>query len=62
MNDLLKRLKRKERAGSKPRCHWLTHGPRDVVATRLTKILEPWGIVTSECQWQPEGFEMPVEA
>jgi len=36
MSDLLKSLRPKERRGSKPRCHLLTHGSPDVVSARLT--------------------------
>lgn len=62
MNDLLLRLKEKERAGSKPRCHWMTHGSKAEVATRLTKLLSPWGKVTPEDHWLPDGFDNPTEA
>ena len=59
---LLLRLKSKERRGSKPRCHWLTHGTREQVANRLTELVEPWGMVSGEDQWMPEGFCRTEEA
>jgi hypothetical protein len=43
MSELLKRLGSKERRGSKPRCHWLTHGPAEAVASRLTASRSPLG-------------------
>ena len=62
MHELLLRLKAKERAGSKPRCHWLTHGSKPDVAARLTRLLSPWGEVTQQNHWLPEGFDNPMEA
>ena len=63
VNDLLIKLKRrKDRKGSKPRCHWLTHGLREQVANRLTELVEPWGTVSGEDQWMPEGFCRTEEA
>ena len=56
MHDFLRSLKREERKGSKPRCHWLTHGTRKQVARRLTKLASPWGIVSENDHWMPEGF------
>ena len=57
VNDLLMKLKsRKDRKGSKPRCHWLTHGTREQVANRLTAFVEPWGTVSMDDRWMPEGF------
>lgn len=60
--SLLSRLARKERTGSKPRCHWLMHGTREQVANRLTGLAEPWGKVTADDQWLPEGFCRTEEA
>lgn len=56
MKDLLLCLKPNQRKGSKPRCHWLTHGTRKQVAKRLTKLTSPWGIVSENDYWMPEGF------
>lgn len=56
MNHLLKKLPCDRRKGSKPRCHWLTHGTREQVAKRLTKLLSPWGKVSADNRWMPEGF------
>ena len=62
MSDLLKSLRPKERRGSKPRCHLLTHGSPDVVSARLTKLIAPWGTVTSDDHWMPQGFMHTDEA
>lgn len=62
MNDLLLRLKAKERRGSKPRCHWLTHGDRATVAARLTALGEPWLNVSEYSGWMPDGFNACDEA
>lgn len=57
MNDLLMKLKSpKDRSGSKPRCHWLTHGTRERVANRLTGLVKPWGTVLARDRWMPDGF------
>lgn len=56
MNDLLQKLKRSQRKGSKPRCHWLTHGACQDVASRLTRLIEPYGTVSENDRWMPEGF------
>ena len=61
MNEALQRLLPKERRGSKPRCHWLTHGPREEVAERLISIVEPWASVTATDQWMPDGFANTAE-
>ena len=62
MSDLLQRLNPKERRGSKPRCHLLTHGSADEVATRLTSLAAPFAQVSSEDRWMPQGFDEPEEA
>lgn len=63
MNDLLMKLKSpKDRSGSKPRCHWLTHGSREDVANRLTGLAEPWGTMSLDDRWMPEGFCRVEEA
>ncbi|RJP82587.1 MAG: hypothetical protein C4522_02940 [Desulfobacteraceae bacterium] len=62
MTEFLDKLGPKERKGSKPRCHWLTHGSSEHVAERLTSLIEPWGRVTSKDRWMPEGFVNTEEA
>lgn len=61
--DLLGRLRAKEQRGSKPRCHFLTHGTKEQVARRLTSIIgDPRGWVSSSDRWMPVGFEATEEA
>lgn len=62
MLDLLKSLKPKERRGSKPRCHLLTHGSPNVVSARLTRLIVPWGRVIDDDIWMPQGFIHTDEA
>ena len=62
MSELLKRLGSKERRGSKPRCHWLTHGTSEDVAGRLTALAAPWASVSPADRWMLEGFETRDEA
>jgi hypothetical protein len=62
VNPLLELLKRKERRGSKPRCHLLTHGPPDSVAKKLTHLVDPFGSVSPNDSWMPLGFETTQEA
>ncbi|MCK4625954.1 MAG: hypothetical protein KAV00_11630 [Phycisphaerae bacterium] len=62
MNNLLKSLKSNQRAGSKPRCHLLTHGTPEQVAERLTKLIAPWGLVAATDNWMPQGFDDVKEA
>src|ERR1019366_135100 len=62
MNILLERLKPRERRGSKPRCHLLTHGSPDAVATRLTALVAPFASVAPSDRWMPQGFEDTDEA
>ncbi len=57
MSDLLCKLDRRERRGSKPRCHLLTEGDDAEVAARLTAIIAPWGEVRPGHFWLPRGFE-----
>ena len=69
-DDLMQKLKLREREGSKPRCHWLTHGSRGDVAERLTELAKPLVTVTEkplvtvteENYWLPDGFCQPKEA
>lgn len=62
MKVLLERLKAKERRGSKPRCHLLTHGTPDAVAARLTALVAPFAEVAPGDSWMPQGFEQTDEA
>ena len=62
MNNLLQSLNPKHRTGSKPRCHLLTHGTREQVAGRLTKLIAPWGSVAAADNWMPQGFDNVTEA
>ena len=62
MSILLERLKPKERRGSKPRCHMLTHGSPDAVAGRLMALVAPFASVSSNDRWMPQGFEDANEA
>ena len=62
MDSLLGRLAPRQRKGSKPRCHWLTHGAPEQVARRLNALTEPWGSVSADDHWMPEGFDKIEEA
>ena len=62
MNSPLDKLRRNQRKGSKPRCHWLTHGAPGQVANRLNKLAEPWGFVSSDDHWMPQGYDEIEEA
>jgi hypothetical protein len=62
MSVLLERPKPKERRGSKPRCHLLTHGPPQTVAARLTALVAPFASIAPTDRWMPEGFEHTEEA
>ena len=62
MSALLKRLGPKAQRGSKPRCHWLTHGTNAQVAARLSALAAPWATVTATDRWMPGGFEDLEEA
>jgi hypothetical protein len=62
MNDLLAKLGRKEQRGSKPRCHHLTHGPRQDVAARLTSLAAQFAVVSPNDYWMPDGFDDVREA
>lgn len=52
----LQKLDSNAQKGSKPRCHWLTHGTRKQIAMRLTELIEPYGKVSANDHWMPEGF------
>ena len=62
MSSLLGRLGTRQRKGSKPRCHWLTHGTPNEIAARLSRLIEPWGKVAATDRWMPEGFDNTDEA
>lgn len=62
MADLISTLRLRDRRGSKPRCHLLTHGDADEVAVHLTSLIAPWGTVTSADRWMPQGFDVLHEA
>jgi len=62
MDDLLSTLGDNQQEGSKPRCHWLTHGPREIVAERLTNLAGCYGQVTERDLWMPDGFKVVEEA
>lgn len=56
MSNLIERLKPKERRGSKPRCHLLTHGTAKEVAAALTALAAPFAQVSADDRWMPNGF------
>ncbi len=56
MENLMDLLPNNAQRGSKPRCHWLTHGTPEQVASRLTNLISPWGMVSPDDHWMPEGF------
>lgn len=62
VSGLLGRLRRKEQRGSKPRCHWMTHGPANQVAAALSALAAPWATVLPTDRWMPEGFDDCEEA
>ena len=62
MDSFLEKLKPDVRMGSKPRCHWLTHGAPGQVANRLNALAGPWGSVSADDHWMPEGFYRIQEA
>ena len=62
MSSVLEPLKRKERRGSKPRCHLLTHGSPDAIAARMTALVAPFASVASTDRWMPQGFADLEEA
>ena len=62
MDSFLEKLQLHERTGSKPRCHWVTHGGPGQVAGRLNALAEPWGCVSADDQWMPAGFSRIEEA
>ena len=60
--QLLEKLRKTHRRGSKPRCHLLTHGDKSNVAKHLTDLIKPWGQVRDSDFWMPNGFEDGEEA
>jgi hypothetical protein len=55
-------LKRNQQRGSKPRCHLLTHGTPEIVATRLTDLVAPFASIAPIDHWMPQGFDQTDEA
>ena len=62
ITDLFLHLNPKERRGSKPRCHLLTHDSPEKVSARLTQIITPWRRVDTGDKWMPQGFVNSQEA
>lgn len=62
MNSLFEHLPAKARRGSKPRCHGITHGAPATVAARLTRLIAPFGSVSPDDRWMPQGFIQTDEA
>ena len=62
MHSPLEKLRPNQRKGSKPRCHWLTHGPSAQVAGRLNRLAGPRGCVSADDHWMPQGFCQIEEA
>lgn len=59
----ISRLPPKARAGSKVRCHLLTHGDHGNVADRLSGLIAPWGrLVPGRAVWMPCGVQDMTEA
>ena len=56
VSSLMQKLGPQAQRGSKPRCHWLTHGTRREVAGRLTGLAQGCGTVSEEDNWMPDGF------
>jgi len=61
MNLSLQNIPAKERRGSRARCILLTHGERDAVAKRLSDLVTPYGRVSPEHIWAPNGLVAPAE-
>ena len=49
MNPLINHLNPKERRGSKPRCHLLTHGTAVEVAARRIWPMSTWNVSATTC-------------
>lgn len=62
MIESLQKLRPSQRRGSKPRCHWIMHGPDAEVAARLSALIAPWGKVNPTDRWMPRGFNDTEEA
>ena len=56
-------LPSKDRKGSRPRCLLLTDESqgRDAVTARLSTLLAPHGIISTEDRWHPRGLMAPAE-
>jgi hypothetical protein len=55
-------LKRNQQRGSKPRCHQLTQGSPQIVATRLNALAAPFASIAPTDHWMPQGFDQTDEA
>jgi len=62
MNSLFDQLNPKERRGSKPRCHLLTHGSTEDVGVKLTNLVSPFASIAPTDRWMPQGFDQKDEA
>jgi hypothetical protein len=62
MIELLLRLRPRQRRGSKPRCHILTHYDPAQRAATLTQLVSPWATVNEDDVCMPNGFRDIDEA
>lgn len=65
LNHYLSFFRAKERRGSKPRCHLITHDSSDsraIVASRLTDLVGSGVVVNPDDFWMPLGFDITEEA
>jgi hypothetical protein len=62
VNDLLGKLRKNQQRGSKPRCHWITHGTQADVSARLTALASPFAEVANSDYWMPRGYDKLAEA
>ena len=62
MNVPFAQLKRNQQRGSKPRCHQLTRGTPEIVATQLTALVAPFASIAPTDRWMPQGFDQTDEA
>ncbi|PLX92377.1 MAG: hypothetical protein C0621_09610 [Desulfuromonas sp.] len=59
---LMSKLPIKARKGSKPRCHLLCHGEKEIVAKKLSELIRPHGEISADDIWLPQGFNDIEEA
>ncbi|MHB1328182.1 MAG: hypothetical protein ACYC2K_08275 [Gemmatimonadales bacterium] len=62
MIRLFVELSNRAQRGSKPRCHLLTHGAPEIIASRLTSLVAPFATVSPTDHWMPCGFADKCEA